>query len=576
MTVQNTAPMAQPASQGLAQSLSKAGTALGIVILLWSLVPLFGAEHFEAISYSTVNLSLGHFGEGIFSQNPRQPIVPEFIFATRSGVVVLIRALSVLTGDATAAFRLLVALSTLGLIAALWRCARAWAPQPVPLWCYVWAVILTPGLVELGYNLNDNVVAAAGAAIAVALIVRRSDEPAPELWWYLIAGLVAAAAVSVRFEAAMVAPILLLIILRHNRNVRAVGSAIGLCFVGGVIGLAMNALITGYSLWAVFHVISTFGVPSRFLGDAVFQRVAVVGISVGFPTLITVLMSTKSMSHRFRDWNMLALLAYGLGLVAVAVSIAPIPRYIYPIAYIVMVPAMIAGMTRVRPMIWAGVAGLYLLVPGTVILLDGPHLLIGKLYEPYYAILWQRGIDKNAQRLDSVLEAAENGTGPKTLLTGHFNSEYLYKYILRKDGYHEMPLDGTSCDAVARYTNDRDTINVIPVDMTYDRYSLTYELLWALSVLESAQCPSVDWSRAVTEYQFYGHYNISLDLVQSKSHYPFENPDYKQIIVPRVLNQDEIAERRKLACELVTERFGACGPDIVHREYQKYIKSYAR
>lgn len=552
-------------------------TIVGAILLAWMMLPIFTANHFEAVSYTTSNLSLGDLGTGIFAQNPRQPIVPEFIYATRPGMVAMLQGMNRLTGSPDASYRLLVILSCFAMLAALWTCARAWIPGPVPAWCYVWAAALLPGFVELGYLLNDNVVSVAIASLSVAALARAQDAPPIGLWRYALSGALAALAVYARVEAVLVAPILLVLARFDRPGLRATLAGLGTCTAAGLAALAALAQITGYNLLEMAGVIVRFGNPANFGDEAqIVRRMLVYALAIGLPATVLIGLSVRPMLRERNTEILRFALVFALALIAIAIKGASIPRYVYPVSYILVLPLLVYALARLRNrIILLLLVGLSLGGMNLTLMLDGPRTLLGEARQPYYALLWQRSVADNRARFAPLLDAAETDAAPTAFLTGFYNEEYLLKLMLRERGYREAGLDGSACDAVAVYRKGPRAIGIIPVDDTYAHAPGRFELIWALAVLESHRCPLTAGDRAVQGHEMYGTTLRTLDPVQKAAKDQTRNSPYKEVIAPVHLDAVALQQRRDKACAIVAEDLGSCDPDKVHARYQTYLSAFA-
>ncbi|MCJ2081054.1 hypothetical protein [Methylobacterium sp. J-090] len=560
---------------------------LGLALLAWMLLPVLTANHFEAVSYSTASLSLSGFGDAIYAQNPRQPAVPEFIFATRTGVVVLLRALNALTGAPDLSYRVLAGCGVLAIIGAGWHCARVWSAVPPAPWTLAWAVVFLPGPVSLGYSFNDNVVATAFASLGVAVLARaaRPDmAPADRLGAarHLAAGLLFGLAVTVRIDTLLLAPALAILAWLDRRTAAGTAKALALQGLGFLAVCLATRWLTGFDLVTSLGISSAFGVTNMIFHGPVSYRFAVYVAAVGVPATLLLGLAYAEARGDPRQRAMALACVAAILILAAGFAGAVVPRYLYSLASVVLVPVVAHGLGvlgRARPSLRWPVAVVLvgvLFAPPVIAMIDGPRPLLGLAALPQQARLWQRSVEASRTRYVAQVEAAEARPGTTTFLTAHFNEEYLLKYILRARGYAETSPDGTACDAVAIYRRGDRAIPIIPVDKTYQRVEGSRDLIWAISVLEAARCPLTAVPKTtLTGFDLLGPELRSFDPVQTALRTAYPNPVAKETIIPVALSADAVAERRALACTIATDALGGCDAERVHRRYQAYLAGYA-
>ena len=557
------------------------GAAALLAYMAW---PVLTAGHFEAVSYATATHGLLDVLDPATAQNPRQPKVAEFVYVTRMGLVLLLRALAPLFGSPDLAYRVLVGASLVGLIGAGLHAARAWVPG-APLWTRLLALVCLPGLVELGYSFNDNIVSAALGALALACIVRPPTAAPRGPLAYAVAGFLLAAAATVRIDAILFVPILAGLawadqgwgLALFRRGALAAAAFLGFCG-------AVQAL-TGYNLVTCVLIAARFGLHDLFNAHWLVHRLVVYAAAIGPAATV---LAGIGLARVWRGPSPVGLrvAAVGvIGIVALAVATASVPRYLYPIAYALMVPLLAQGLDQVRS--WrpvplaasAALLALSLLGNSAVLLLDGPRTLAGRLYTPAAARIWQDSFADAEAAYAARIRAAEEGRGPRVFLTAFFNEEYLVKHLLRRAGYQEAAPTGGPCDAVAIHTRGDSTIQVVPVDDTYWLDPAGYTFIWALSILESRRCAATgEPDTVVSGASYLGTTLRSFDPVQRAAVQPAEEPDQaaREGTVPLLLDRPALGQRYARACEIVTAQLGDCSDATIHARYQTYLNRYAR
>lgn len=560
-----------------------AGAAAALAYMAW---PVLFAGHFEAVSYATATHGLLDLTDPATAQNPRQPKVSEFVYVTRMGLVLLLRALAPVFGSPDLAYRVLVGASLIGLIGAGLHAARAWMPT-APLWTRLLAIVCLPGLIELGYSFNDNIVSAALGALALACVIRPPAAAPRGSAAYGIAGLLLAAAATVRIDAVLFVPILAGLAwadLGWSRVLLLRGAIAATAFVG--FCAAIQAL-TGYNLVSCVLIAARFGLHDLFNAHWLLHRVLVYAAAVGPAATVLATVGLAAIWRGPAPAGLRVAGAAALATVGLAIATASVPRYLYPIAYALLIPVLVQGLERIRT--WRPVAQIAcvalllfsLFGNSAVLLLDGPRTLAGRLYTPAAARIWQDSFVQSEAAYAIHLREAETGRGPRVFLTAFFNEEYLLKHLLRQAGYKEAAPTGGPCDAVAIHTRGDRTIAVVPVDDTYWLDPSGYTFIWALSVLESRRCPIVaDAARVVTGANYLGGTLRGFDPVQRATPpaLPPDDPaqDAREGITPMLLDATALAARYARACEIVTAQLGDCSDATIHARYQTYLNRYAR
>lgn len=147
--------------------------ALLLLMMLYFLSPLLTSMHVENFTAQIEIGAIAANARQLDQANPLYPPHTEFFYLTRIGVVFLLQALMRVVGNGDVAFRILTAASFLLFAGTTLAVARRHVQAGLPV--LVVALLLTPGLAELGFYFNDNVVSASLGMLGL-LLLPQADE----------------------------------------------------------------------------------------------------------------------------------------------------------------------------------------------------------------------------------------------------------------------------------------------------------------------------------------------------------------------------------------------------------------
>lgn len=476
------------------------GWTLGILLGAWLLLPLPFSQHLEGYTANLRSITIAWERGELATQDTYLPLLTPFLFYTRLGMVFLLRGIDAVFGGAgDAGLRGLVIASLLAMMAAAVAAARAWSG--LPWWCLLLPLLLIPGLTEIGFFFNDNVVSAAFGIMALALVSWR-DRPAA----FCGGGALLAAAVLCRTDAALLLPLLGGIAWRRHAGLapllpRAAATVLGfaLVLVGG-FAISGATPLDGLRIAAPFVPVS--GGWMRLHMTILFFG------TVGLPLCtIGVVLGLRRHLLRLRDlkWCVVFVLYPGCVVALGVLRLATEMRYLYPL--LAPVYLMHAGLAlrwlalqlghggRARTMAGALVAALVLtmLLPPLTIVRDGPHAFSGRLWMPFLWLRWQRSVAQSLEQVDALVSKATSAERTLVLST-HFNDDFYLKLRLFEAGFHPVPVDSVlpGCrQGFSVYARPGQVVLHIRTDNQYGLVKLPPVTVRALQIRRALRCPGI-------------------------------------------------------------------------------------
>ena len=431
------------------------GTARGTWLLRLLLVgvaaylvsPVLFSQHLEGYTANLRSIALVWDQGRLADFDTITPIIIQYLFATRSGIILLLEFVDRVFGHpGDAGFRGLVIASFLLLAASSVLVAARWGRLGVAA-CVI-GFIAMPGLVDVGSFFNDNIISAALGMAALATVSRSGS-----VWSCAASGVLLGAAALCRTDALVLGPAIAgMVWLRHGRLapllVRGLAAAAGFLLVS-----VLAYGITGTTLIGALHIPVQF-VPPRI---GIAFRFTVFRLFIGVPALVLLCIGAVLNLRRHlapTDWRWILLfLVYPALILGIAVlRLSTEVRYIYPLLapfYLVHVGRGLEALaTLVRGRGWprrlgiaaAGALALVCVIPPDTFVRDGPHATVGRLWMPLLWFRWQASVAHSLQKMDEL--AARADTEPQLLvLSTHFNDEYFFRLRLLEHGFEARPAE---------------------------------------------------------------------------------------------------------------------------------------
>ncbi len=472
----------------------------------WLISPLFGACHLEGYTANLKAIAISANHGDAMGQDLVMPVLTEYLYYTRVGIVLLLRAIDILCGESGDwDFRALVMASFLLLAASCSVIARRWGG--VSLWAALGAIVLTPGIVELGFFFNDNVVSAAFAIGALALVSRWNYVGA-----YAASGGALAFAVACRTDGIILAPMIL--------GMAWLSNGLGLPWIRRIAGFACGGIVVASGIFLVAHAtpFQAFAIVRHFVAPAIVStpglRVFVALWFAGPPALILCAIGIVARLYRApRDcetFRWIAVFVLYPALIA-ALGMARLSsevRYLYPLTAPALVLHAGFGLDRLaawflkpgKPRIAAVAIAAVIFAnmtmpPQALVVRDGPRAISGRLWSPLLWFGWQSAQRQSMQRIAQLVASAD--AVPRTLvLATHFNDDFYLKLRLLEDGYQVRAAGSVFPDCAGGFSVYVKPGHVVVQIRTENQYGLApigFTKARALQIQFALQCRDI-WS----------------------------------------------------------------------------------
>lgn len=414
---------------------------------LWLLYPALYSTQVEAFSASLQAQAIAA-NHGVLSLNDQAyPVNTQYLYGSRPMLVAGLRLflhLPGLAGDAS--FRGLMLVSFALFAACSVVVARRWSGEYWVL-CAA-AVLLFPGMVEVGFFFADNLPSAALAVAAMACVGRRSN-----VWAGLAVGFLLAFAVETRLDAVFAVPfVLALACMQEDFSAKSVGRLLLGGLLGAAVGFALGLAITGVSIRQSLQIGSYFAKMHFGLFSWADKIRSSLEFFFGLPGLLMLGIGVwENLRSRPRRWNVCFMLLPAV-MYAYFLTKALEPRdfFLLGTPFVVMIAA--TGMRRFKEALMQGGATVrmgavaVLLVCACAVagrpvvrVTDGPHAVVGRLWSPMIWRQWQRDVDSNLQKCDALIESAKPGER-MLVISSMYNADRYVHLRLLEHGFALTPV----------------------------------------------------------------------------------------------------------------------------------------
>ncbi len=416
--------------------------ALAACVAAYLVSPVLFSQHLEGYTANLRSIALAWEQGKLADLDPITPIIVQYLFATRTGIILFLSSIDRLFGHpGDAGFRGLVIASFLLLAASSVVVAARWGRLGVAA-CAA-GFIAMPGLVDIGSFFNDNIISAALGVAALAAVSRSGSVPA-----CAASGVLLGAAALCRTDALALCPAVAgLVWVQHGRLapllVRGLAVAAGFLLVS-----AAAYAVTGATLLGALHIPAHF-VPPRI---GIVFRVTIFMLFIGVPAFVLLCIGVAlNVKRHLVDsfdlrWSLL-FLAYPAFILGIAVlRLSTEVRYLYPLLapfYLVHIgrgleclSELLHGRGWPRRLGIAVASGLVVVsvVPPDTFVRDGPHATVGRLWMPLIWFRWQASVANSLHEMDQL--AAKADADPQVLVVStYFNDEYFLRLRLLEHGF---------------------------------------------------------------------------------------------------------------------------------------------
>lgn len=472
---------------------------LGMLLCLYLIWPAFHAVQLEGFTAQTQSLALIKGVAPGVEHDPYLPLVSQFIYQTRSAVIDILALIYRVVPDAgDLAFKSLVLGSFILLMISAMVFAKRWG-NIHPIFSF-FALVLTPGIPETAFFFNDNIVSAAFACIAIALISRN-----PKKMECLLSGAFLGLAILSRVDAVFMAPMVLGIAFFtcKNRN-RQVFASVMICLSATLV-LTVSAILHGFSLIDVFATARNFVVAFNDKNNWFWMRVYFFGLAA-LPLLLTgAWLRFHELKTQKEYADLLTFFAYPI-LLALFAPKATEVRYIFPL--LAPMVALHAG----TGLCWiyqqcrygkeekfryaTGVAvfsAMVMVFPvGFLKIHDGPRAMLGRLWSPILWERWQASVNETMARMQRLVAALDDQQ-VNILISTHYNDEFYSRLRLMEAGFLPMRAAGSypGCHGFSLFTKGNSTVVHIRTDPQYRIAPINLAYNAALQISSALSCESI-------------------------------------------------------------------------------------
>lgn len=426
---------------------------LGTVVAAYLLSPVLFSQHLEGYTANLQSIAITWSRGQLATQDVIMPVLTDYLFTTRTGIVLLLRSIDGLFGPVgDAGFRGLMIASVLLLLVSSVSIAKRWGGVST-VTCLA-AFLLMPGLIAVGSFFNDNLVSASLGIAALAIVSRWNSLPA-----CVAAGGLLGFAVMCRTDAALLGPVLAGIVWLQNGRLGPI-VARGVAIAAGLLAVfAVVFALTGLTLVDVLRVTGSFFPPK--VGIAF--RVLIAALFLGVPGLILlcigVALNVRQHVFDSRDlrWSLVFLgcpaLIGGLAVLRLSTEV----RYIYPLLapFCLMhigrgLDCLLAALLtpgRTRRIGATATAALIVLlaIPPITFVRDGPQSAVGRVWMPLLWYRWQNSVAESLRQIDGIVMAAQ-AQSQTLVLSTHFNDDFFLKLRMLQSGFEVQPAEDVFTD----------------------------------------------------------------------------------------------------------------------------------
>jgi hypothetical protein len=477
-----------------------------VLITAWLVWPALFSQHLEGYTATLEAIALTSGWHGLGQQDALYPVLTEFLYYTRLGIVAMLEGIYGLFGSVgDHAFRAIMIGSLILILVSCVTVARRL--QGVPAWAALLALLLAPGVTEGGFLFNDNLPSAAFVSAALAVAAWRSA-----LASYAAAGALIGVGILIRLDAAALAPFIGCVALLQTQSWRAAAMRVGAAVAGTFAvlliaklllgGTPLDAMLVSRGFVPVHDIRTTFVCAGLFFGVAGGGALA-----IGYAIALA-----RPMPGLHPRLTRLIWAGYPVLLGLIALKLSAEVRYIFPLfaPFVAALggralAALASGVER-RSLAALAAAALVLgttVAPPKIYVLDGPHAMWGRLWMPFFWSRWQDRVANNLAVVDRLVAGAE-ARKLTLIVNSQFNDEMFLKQRLLAAGYAVKNVQDVfpGCSAFSVYSRDGHVVAQVRTDNQYRLAATAPRRFSALMLHQALGCPALARADAafVTNY----------------------------------------------------------------------------
>lgn len=457
-----------------------------LLLAAWLLSPMFTSTYVEAYMERLQTMAMLQPHGRLWLDDQAYPINTEFLYVTRLGMVELMRGCIAIFGASSLwGLRALTIGSFAVVTAACLAFSRRWAAsethQATPWWPFAVFLVLVPGIVEPSFFFADNLISAAFATAALALVTGKVSVPR----WLIIGGLFGAAML-VRLDALLIAPLILSVLWLACRDYRRIAVAVLLGAVGASAVFLLNWRFTGISLLQAIQVGRFFSaVNANGVYSSGFKRTVIIALGFfGFLSLPFLAAGVWSnLKLRAARWSLVMTLVPTIFYLVVLPKANEIRDFcLLGAPYVVL-----HGGTGLRLLVdsalgkrrlpvplptWAARLALLacacvFLSPPVLLRKDGPRPIAGRIWSPIFWRQWQDIRFDAVSRLHGLVDSVRPGER-FLIINSHYEPDRTLHLLLLQAGYQLQPArqDG-DCQSLETLTNGPTSFTLLRTESPY-------------------------------------------------------------------------------------------------------------
>jgi hypothetical protein len=409
------------------------------VIVVYLAYPILTPVHVEGFSASIESLSI-HLASGALGDFDRlHPANLEFFALTRLGIVEFVAALiKWLSLDSEWAMRVTMWIGFATLIWGSIVLVRRWTAAPMS--AVVAILVLVPGISESAFFYNDNVLSAALAIAALAVIGF-----SPRKGTTAVAGLLFGAGIVARLDAALLAPAVALIAYEQHGRVDGDFAIRALVFaVSTLLPVVLLPAAVGATIVDVVRI-SNYGVALWDLPSGLASHAREFAYFIGAPAALLVAFGILRLARDHAAHRLMLFVGtplffnlVGLGKILRSRQLLPLTPFfaalaIYGFRYLVADDEN-GSRARLRLTVLAAGAAVLFGPVGRLQMSDGPRAPYGRFWSPRLWTRWQNAVRGNMSSVAKLVERFDQ-SALTVVLTDSWDADRYLHLQLQREGF---------------------------------------------------------------------------------------------------------------------------------------------
>jgi hypothetical protein len=481
------------------------------ILALYLVSPALTATHFEVLS-AQIHINAIASNEHRLSQaNVLYPIHIEYFYLSRIGVVYLVQLFARIFGSGDVAFRGVIICSFAIYLAASIIVARRYV-QVSPLAALL-ALLLTPGIVCLGFFFNDNVVSEAFAFLGLALLPHLQ-----RAWTFgasiraILSGFLFGFAILARTDGFLILPIAFSLMLLETREIGRIIASLLCASAGLCLALLLPYVLSGVSVLQIYQIGRFFQQVHDDMPRGHISMAILVILFLGLPNLLLLAVGGR-INLQNRGMKPAIILALTPALLAIFFAGHALEtRMFFP--FLGPYVAMHAG--RGLDWIWQGLQKASS-SPRPVLLLllvltgwclppiytpnkEGPRPVVGQLWAP---LLWHRWQSEQQAELAEASMPLNRAEPKVAVVTLNYTTDAFLRLRLWETGYRPIAVRsvaGTCKQDFETWRKGGHVVFAVRTENPHQFVPESHDYIEAAELAAAFRCPSLWQGEPVFAY----------------------------------------------------------------------------